>query len=213
MLSNCGAREDSWGPLDSKEIKPVNPKGNQLWIFIGRTDAEAEAPILGPTWCKQPGHWKRPWCWERLRARGEGDNRGWDGWMGIINSVDWVWTNSERLWRTEKLGMLQSMGSQSHTWFSDWTTTRIRYTLIYSSTLYEVKWSRSVVSNSLQPHGLQPTRLLRPWDFPGKSTGVGCHFLLQGKVPTQESNPGLPHCRQTRYRLSRQGSPNSSSIN
>ena len=42
------------------------------------------------------------------------------------------------------------------------------------------KWSCSVVSNSLWPHGLQPTRLLRPWDFPGKSTGVGCHFLLQG---------------------------------
>ena len=42
------------------------------------------------------------------------------------------------------------------------------------------KWSRSVVSDSSRPHGLQPTRLLRPWDFPGKSTGVGCHFLLQG---------------------------------
>ena len=45
-LSNCGAGEDSWSPLDSKEIKPVNPKGNQPWIFIGKTDAEAEDPIL-----------------------------------------------------------------------------------------------------------------------------------------------------------------------
>ena len=44
------------------------------------------------------------------------------------------------------------------------------------------KWSRSVVSDSLQPHGLQPTRLLRPWDFPGKSTGVGCHHLLQTQL-------------------------------
>ena len=52
------------------------------------------------------------------------------------------------------------------------------------------------MSDSLRPHGLQPTRLLRPWDFPGKSTGVGCHFLLQGIFPTQGSNPGLPHCRQ-----------------
>ena len=48
MISNCGVGEDSWESLDSKEIKPVNPKGNQPWILIGRTDAEAEAPILWP---------------------------------------------------------------------------------------------------------------------------------------------------------------------
>ena len=70
----------------------------------------------------------------------------------------------------------------------------------------ERKWSRSVVSDSLRGQGLEPTRRLRPWDFPGKSTGVGCHFLLQGIFPTQGSNPGLPHCRQTLYRLSHQGS-------
>ena len=50
------------------------------------------------------------------------------------------------------------------------------------------------------------TRLLRPWDFLSKNTGVGCHFLLQGVFLTQGSNPGLPHCRQTLYRLSHQGS-------
>ena len=61
-------------PLDCKEIQPVHPKGDQSWVFIGRTDVEAETPILWPLW-------KRPWCWERLRAGGEGDNRGWDGWM------------------------------------------------------------------------------------------------------------------------------------
>ena len=58
------------------------------------------------------------------------------------------------------------------------------------------KWSCSVVSNPLQPYGLQPARLLCPWDFPGNNTGVGCHFLLQGIFPTQGSNPGLLHCRQ-----------------
>ena len=61
------------------------------------------------------------------------------------------------------------------------------------------------MSNSLRPHGLQPTRLLCSWDFPGKSTGVGCHFLLQGIFPTQGSNPGLQHCRQTPYCLNHQG--------
>ena len=62
------------------------------------------------------------------------------------------------------------------------------------------------MSNSSPPHGLQPTRLLCPLDFPGKSTGVGCHFLLQRIFLTQESNPDLPHCRQTLYQLSHQGS-------
>ena len=61
----------------------------------------------------------------------------------------------------------------------------------------------------LQPHGLQPARLLCPWDSPGKITGVGCHFLLQGIFPTQpslqEQSPGLLHCRQILYQLSCQG--------
>ena len=52
------------------------------------------------------------------------------------------------------------------------------------------------MSEFLPPHGLQPIRLLHPWDFPGKSTGVDCHFLLQGIFPTQGLNPSLPHCRQ-----------------
>ena len=66
--------------------------------------------------------------------------------------------------------------------------------------------SRSVMSDSLC-QGLQPTRLLCPWDFPGKNTGVGCHFLLQGIFPTQGSNSGLLHCRQILYHLRHQGSP------
>ena len=60
--------------------------------------------------------------------------------------------------------------------------------------------SRSVVSDSLQPHGLEPARLLSPWDFPGKNTGVGCHFLLQGIFTTQGSNLHLLLCRWILYR-------------
>ena len=63
------------------------------------------------------------------------------------------------------------------------------------------------MSNSLQPHGLYPTRLLSPWNFPSKNTEVGCHFLLQGIFPTQGSNPSLLHYRQMLYRLSHQRSP------
>ena len=60
---------------------------------------------------------------------------------------------------------------------------------------------------TLQLHGLQPTKLLSPWDFPGKDTGMGHHFLLQGIFPTQGSNVGLLHCRQILYQLSYKGSP------
>ena len=67
--------------------------------------------------------------------------------------------------------------------------------------------SHSVMSNSLQPHGLQPVRLLCPWNSPGKNTGVACHSLLQGIFPTQELKTGLLHCRQIFYQLSHQGIP------
>ena len=67
--------------LACKEIQPVHPKGNQSWVFIGRTDAEAKTLILLPPDVKSWTHLKRPWCWERLKEGGEEDNRGWDGWM------------------------------------------------------------------------------------------------------------------------------------
>ena len=74
--------------LDSKEIKPVSPKGNQSWIVIGRTDAEAEAPVLWPLDARGQLIGKRPWCWERLRAGEEGEDRGWDGWMASLNGLN-----------------------------------------------------------------------------------------------------------------------------
>ena len=63
------------------------------------------------TWWEEPTHWKRPWCWERLRA-GEEGNRGWAGWMASPTQWTWVWANSRRQWRTGKPTMLQSMRSQ-----------------------------------------------------------------------------------------------------
>ena len=86
-------------PLDCKEIKPVNPKGNQSWILIGKTDAEAETNTL-TTWCKELTHWKRLWCWERLRVWGEGNNRGWDGWR--TSQIRWTW-----VWATPGVGERQ----------------------------------------------------------------------------------------------------------
>ena len=106
--------------LDRKEIKPVNPKGNWSWIFIGRTDAEAEAPTLWPPDAK---NWLtgKDWCWERLKAGGEGDDRGWDGWIASPTQGTWVWASSRSWWWTGKPGVLWSMGSQSRTRLSNWT--------------------------------------------------------------------------------------------
>ena len=110
-------------PLDCKEIQPVHPKGNQSWIFTGRTGAEAETPILRLPDVK---NWltKRPWCWERLKAE-EGNNRGWDGWMALPTWWTWGWVSSRSWWWTGKPGVLESTGSQKvrHAWAVELTWT------------------------------------------------------------------------------------------
>ena len=100
-------------PLDCKEIQPVHPQGNQSLVLIGKTDAKTETPIFGhPMWRADSSHWKRPWCRERLKAGGEGNDRGWDGWMASPTQRTWVWANSGSWWWTGKPGVLQSMGWQ-----------------------------------------------------------------------------------------------------
>ena len=110
-------------PLDCKEIQPVNPKGNQSWIFTEGTDAKAL--ILSPPEVEIT-HWKRPWCWERLKAGGEEDDRGWNGWIASPIQWTWVWVSSRSWWWTGKPGMLQAMGSQRvrHYWVTElnWST-------------------------------------------------------------------------------------------
>ena len=92
--------------LDCKEIQPVHPKGDQSWVFIGRTDVEAETPNTLATWCEELTHLKRPWCWEGLGAGGEGDDRGWDGWMASLTRWTRVWVNSGSWWWTGRPGVL-----------------------------------------------------------------------------------------------------------
>ena len=79
-------------PLDCKEIKPVNPKGNQHW----KDWCWSWSSNTLVTWWEQPTHWKRPWCWERLKTEEKGGNRGWDGWMASQTQWTWVWANSGR---------------------------------------------------------------------------------------------------------------------
>ena len=106
-------------PFDCKEIQAVHPKGDQSWIFIGRTDAEA--PILWPPDAKNWPIGKDPDAGKDWRQGGEGDNRGWDGWMASLTRWTWVWISSENWWWTGKPGMPQSMGSQrvGHDWATE----------------------------------------------------------------------------------------------
>ena len=97
-------------PLDCKEMQPVHSKGDQPWVFIGRTDAKAKTPILWPPHAELT-HWKRPWCWEGLEA-GEEEDREWDGWMASPARWAWVWVNSRSWWWTGRPGVLWFMGLQ-----------------------------------------------------------------------------------------------------
>ena len=110
--------------LDCKDIQPVHPKGNQSWIFTGRTDTEAETPIFLATWCKEPTHFKRPWCWERLKVGGEGDNREWHGWMASLTQWTWVWVSSRSWGWTGSLACCSPWGrGVGHDWATElnWT--------------------------------------------------------------------------------------------
>ena len=108
-------------PLDCKEIQLVHPKGDQSWVFIGRTDAEAETPIF---WLPHVKNWflGKPWCWERLKEGGEGDDRGWDGWNGITDSMGmslgklWELVIDWEAWFAAIHGI-----TKSWTHLSDWT--------------------------------------------------------------------------------------------
>ena len=102
--------------LDCKEIQPVHSKGDQSWVFFGRSWNSSTLA----TSCEELTHWKRLWCWEGLGAGGEGDDRGWDGWMASPTQWTWVWVNSGSWWWTGRPGVLQSMGSQRVG--QDWAT-------------------------------------------------------------------------------------------
>ena len=112
--------EDSWESL-GLQGDPTSPswrsdlgvhRKDWCWSWNSNTLA---------TWCKKLTHWKRPWCWERLRAGGEEDDRGWDGWMASLTQWTWVWVDSTSGWWTGRPGVLLFMGSQRvrHDWATE----------------------------------------------------------------------------------------------
>ena len=147
-------------PLDRKETKPVNPKGNQSWTFTGKTDAEAEAPLLRSPDVKSQLIGKDPDAEKDWRQEEKGTDRGWDGWMASLTCCTWVWASSGSWWWTGKPGMLQTMESQrvGHDW-SDLAAAAAAYTYV------------------------------RSWGSQGKNTEVVCHSLLQWTTFCQNSPP------------------------
>ena len=120
MLLNCGVGEDSWeslglqgdsaSPSYRKSVLNIHWK-DWCWLWNFNTLA---------TWCEELTHWKRPWCWERLKAGGEGADRGWDGGMASPTQRTWVWVNSRSWWWMRRPGVLQSMGLQrEHNWATE----------------------------------------------------------------------------------------------
>ena len=139
-------------------------KGNQSWILlIGRTDAEAEAPILWPPDMKNWLHWKRSWCWERLKAGGEGDDRGWGGWMASPTRWTWVWASSRNWWWTGKPSMLHAVHGQIT---KCWPLLLLLLSRFSRVRLSATPW---IAADQAPPS----------MGFPGKSTAVGCHCLLR----------------------------------
>ena len=121
-------------------------KKTTAWVLIACLYSQSEYSVLNihwkdwcwswnsntlATWCEELTHLKRPWCWEKLKAGGEGDDRGWDGWMASPTQWTWVWVNSSSWWWTRRPGVLQFMGLQRvrHDWATElnWTANLLGY--------------------------------------------------------------------------------------
>ena len=91
MFLNCGVREDSWESL-RLQGHPNSPSSRKSVLNIHWKDwCWSRNSNTLATWCEEPTHWKRPWCWKKLKAGGERDDRGWDGWMASLTQRTWVW--------------------------------------------------------------------------------------------------------------------------
>ena len=121
MLLNCGVEEGSWESL-GLQGDPTSPFWRRSvlgglwkgWCWSWNSNTLA-------TWCEELIHWKRCWCWERLKAKEEGDDRGWDGWMASPTQWIWLWVNYRSWWWTGRPGVLRIMGSQRvrHNWATE----------------------------------------------------------------------------------------------
>ena len=121
MLLNCGVGEDSWESLGQQEHQTSQPWRKSILNIHWKDGCWSWNSNTLATWCKGLTHLKRPWCWERLKAGGEGDDRRWDGWMASPTQCTWIWVSSGSWWWTGRSGVLQSTGSKrvGHDWATE----------------------------------------------------------------------------------------------
>ena len=141
MLLNCGVGEDSWESL-GMQGDPNSPfwRRSALGFLWKEWCWSWNSSTLAASW-EELTHWKRLWCWEGLGAGGEGDDRGWDGWMASLTWWTWVWVNSGSCLWTGRPGVLRFMGSQriGH----DWATELNWYALSKCSQYTWKEWNLS----------------------------------------------------------------------
>ena len=187
MLLNCGVGEDSWESL-GLQGDPTSPYWRSVlgvrwkdWCWSWNSNTLA-------TSCEELTHWKRLWCWEGLGAGGEGDDRGWDGWMASPTQWTCVWVNSGSLWWTGRPGVLRFMGSQrvGHDW-----VTELKWTQLNSTTWSGDSWTyRSrgelTVSRSQKVDCKVTYEFLTTWTLsapkPLSCSRVNCTFDIQYHV-------------------------------
>ena len=121
ILLNCDIGEDSWESL-GLQGNPTSPSHRKSFLNTHQKDWcwSWNSSTLA-IWCEKLTRWKGPWCWEKLRVGGKGDDRGWDGWMASPTQWTWVWVNSGSWWWTGRPDVLQSMASQKagHNWATE----------------------------------------------------------------------------------------------
>ena len=186
----CSLQHYSQQPRQKQPKCPMRDEWGRNVVYTHNTLA---------TWCKELTHWKRPWCWERLKAGGEGDNRGKDGWMAPLTQWTWVWASSKRWWN---LAHCSSWGCKE----SDMTQRLNNNRYIYSGFVFLV-FSHKVVSDSFATPWTRACQAPLSMGFPRQEYGMGCHFFLQVIFLTQGWKLRFLHWQVDSLPLSHQGSP------
>ena len=165
MLLNCGVGEDSWESL-GVQGDPTSPFWRKSALgFLWRKWCWSWNSSTLATSCDELTHWKRLWCWEGLGAGGEGDDRGWDGWMASLTRWTWVWVSSGSWWWTGRPGVLRFLGSQrvGHDWATElnWTDPVLNLLKLANCLSHFFPGNHNMSSDHAFP------RLLLPPDQPG----------------------------------------------